>query len=104
MIITVAEFSVRKSRGMSAKPGNTMHPNSIMRQLASYFVEEHVCAPPDARSAWMPVASATCAGHIGIYACPECGQHLARVSTASAARHPVLFKSANAIGRPRAAA
>ena len=87
------------------KPGNTMHPNSIMRQLASYFVEEHVCAPPDARSAWMPVASAACVDHIGIYACPECGQHLARVSTASgAARHPVLFISANASGRSRAAA
>ena len=82
-----------------------MHPNSIMRQLASYFVEEHVCAPPDARSAWMAVASAACAGHIGIYACPECGQHLARVSTVSgAARHPVLLKSANACGRSRAAA
>ena len=80
-----------------------MHPNSVLRQLASYFVEEHVCAPPDARSEWMPVSHAACAGHIGIYACPECGQHLARVASRGA-RQPALFKSANTIGRSRAAA
>ena len=72
-----------------------MHPNSLLRQLASYFVEEHVCAPPDARSEWMPVSRIACAGHIGIYTCPECGQHLARVGLAfGGARHPALFKSA----------
>lgn len=82
-----------------------MHPNSILRQLASYFVEEHVCAPPDARSEWMPISQAARAGHLGIYACPECGQHLARVGIATdATLHPVLFKSAKAVGRSRAAA
>ena len=78
-----------------------MHPNSTLRQLASYFVEEHVCAPPDARSDWMPISSAACAGHIGFYACPECGQHLARV--ACGARQPALFRSAPP-GGSRAAA
>ena len=79
-----------------------MHQNSL-RQLASYFVEEHVCAPPDARSDWMPISRATCAGHIGIYHCPECGQHLARVASRSTLR-PILFKSAKSTDPSRAAA
>ena len=79
-----------------------MHPNSTLRQLASYFVEEHVCAPPDARSDWMPISRAACAGHIGFYVCPECGQHLARVAPCGA-RQPALFRSAPT-RRSRAAA
>ena len=81
-----------------------MHQNSILRQLASYFVEEHVCAPPDARSQWMVVSRASCAGYMGIYVCPDCGQRLARVGSVSGALHPMLFKSADAIGRSRTAA
>ena len=81
-----------------------MHQNSILRQLASYFVEEHVCAPPDARSQWVPLSHAACAGRIGIYACPDCGQRLARVGRVSGAPYPVLFASEHAIKRTRTAA
>ena len=81
-----------------------MHSNSILRQLASYFVEEHVCAPPDARSRWMPVSHAACVGRIGIYECADCGQQLARVGRVCGAPYPVLFKAESAIGRTRTAA
>src|SRR5262245_10141657 len=99
------EFSVlRFPAAFPRKPRKTMHPNSILRQLGSLFIEEHVCAPPDARSKWMPVARTACVGYIGIYACPECGQRLARIGLATGvAPHPVLFKSANANGSSRAA-
>ena len=80
-----------------------MHQNSILRQLMSYFVEEHVCAPPDTHSQWMPVSRAACAGREGVYVCPDCGQRFARVRV-SGALYPVLFVSANAIGRARKAA
>jgi hypothetical protein len=80
-----------------------MHQNSILRRLASYFIEEHVCAPPDARSQWIPVSHAASAGRIGIYECPDCGQRLARVGRCGAP-YPVLFKSENAVGRTRTAA
>ena len=79
-----------------------MHQNSILRRLASYFVEEHVCVPPDARSQWMPVSRAACDERMGIYVCPACEQRLARVNSVSGT--PVLFKSENAIGRSRRAA
>ena len=81
-----------------------MHQNSILRQLLSYFVEEHVCAPPDARSRWMVVSRASCAGHMGIYVCPDCAQRFARVGIVSGAPYPVLLRSENAIGRARTAA
>ena len=81
-----------------------MQQNSILRQLVTYFVEEHVCAPPDARSQWMVVSRASCAGHMGIYVCPDCAQRLARVGNVSGAPYPVLVRSENAIGRTRTAA
>jgi predicted RNA-binding Zn-ribbon protein involved in translation (DUF1610 family) len=53
---------------------------SIVRILLSYLAAEHVCVPPDSATGWAAISEGAAVEGIGstVYACPECGQHLAR--------------------------
>ncbi len=60
-----------------------MQQSSLLRQVVGCFIEQHTCAAPDARGDWVAVSRARCTSMIGIYVCPECGQHMARASNFS---------------------
>ena len=62
---------------LSTKPRG----RSFLRSLAALLVAEHVCAPPDSATAWEFVSEETARNRRAgsTYACPECGQHLARI-------------------------
>ena len=63
-----------------------MRKPRMLRALLSYLVAEHICHPPDQSTDWIYVPEAAVVRAGGdIYACPECGQRMARSQTRKSA-------------------